>query len=104
MDPVLLTIQLMLGGLGILGVATGDPTVLVEHAGRFLGCVLVTVLVSFVKPRLVVKYSPALYLGTLALLILVLINGISPVGSESKRWLDLGLFTFQPSELMKVAV
>lgn len=104
MDPVLLTIQLMLGGLGVLGVATGDPSVVLEHASRFLGCVLLTVAVSHIKPRLVVRFSPAFYLGTLFLLILVLIIGISPVGSDSKRWLDLGFFTFQPSEIMKVAV
>src|SRR5690554_4855986 len=104
MDPVLLSIQLMLGGLGVLGVATGDPTVIAEHAGRFLGCVLLTVFVSCLKPRLVVKYSPAFYILTLLLLGLVLIIGISPDGSESKRWLDLRFFTFQPSEIMKVAV
>jgi cell division protein FtsW len=38
------------------------------------------------------------------LLILVLFIGITPEGSYGKRWIDLGLFSFQPSELMKVAI
>ena len=104
MDPVLLTIQVMLGGLGLLGVATGDPTVMFEHGTRFLGGLLLTIAVSHIKPRVVIKYSPVLYIGTLLLLVLVLFIGVSPVGSDSKRWLDLGVFTFQPSEIMKVAV
>ncbi len=104
MDPVLLTIQLLLGALGILGVATGDPAVLTEHAGRFLGALLLTVLVSFIRPRTVVKLSPAIYVSLLLMLVLVLFIGVSPEGSQSNRWLLIGGFTFQPSELMKVAV
>lgn len=104
MDPVLLTIQLLLGALGILGVATGDPAVLTEHAGRFLGALLITVFVSFIRPRTVVKLSPAIYVSLLVLLLLVLFIGVSPEGSQSNRWLLIGSFTFQPSELMKVAV
>lgn len=104
MDPVLLTIQLLLGGLGILGVATGDPSVMVEHAGRFLGAFVLTLIASLIKPRTVVKLSPAIYVSLLVLLILVLIVGVSPEGSQSNRWLLIGGFTLQPSELMKVAV
>ena len=104
MDPLLLIIQLLLGGLGILGVATGEPSLALEHGLRFLGAFLITVLMSRVKPMTVVRYSPAAYLGVLALLALVLIIGVSPGGSESKRWLLLGGVSLQPSELMKVAV
>ncbi len=104
MDPVLITIQLLLGALGILGVATGDPALLNEHTGRFLGAFLLTVFVSFIKPRAIVKLSPAIYLSLLLLLVLTLVRGVSPEGSQSNRWLDLGVFTFQASEFMKVAV
>src|SRR5690625_4615629 len=104
MDPVLLTIQVLLGALGILGVATGDPALFGEQTGRVLLGVLLTMLVAAVRPRTVVKLSPFIYVTLLGLLIAVLIVGISPDGSQSNRWLDLGLFTLQPSELMKVAV
>lgn len=104
MDTVLLTVQLLLGALGVLGVATGDPELLGGHTVRFLGGLLITMAVARLRPRTVVRLSPWLYLFTLLLLALVLVIGISPAGSDSRRWLDLGLFTLQPSELMKVAV
>lgn len=104
MDPVLVTVQLLLGALGILGVATGEPAAALEHAGRFFGCFGLTVLVSRIKPQTIVRLSPIAYLSVLALLVLVLFVGVSPAGSDSRRWLLLGGFTLQPSELMKVTV
>lgn len=104
MDRVLLTIQILLGALGILGVATGEPALFGEHAGRVLFGILLTFAVAAIRPRTVVRLSPFIYVTMLLLLVAVLIFGISPEGSQSNRWLDLGLFTLQPSELMKVAV
>jgi len=48
------------------------------------------------------KVSPLIYLVSLGLLVLVLIIGEDINGS--KRWLDFGFFSFQPSELAKYAV
>jgi len=104
MDPLLLTIQLLLGALGILGVATAEPSLALEHGLRFAAALLLTVLVSRLRPMAIVRLSPAAYLSVLAMLILVLIVGVSPAGSESKRWLLIGGVSLQPSELMKVAV
>jgi cell division protein FtsW len=103
-DPLLLIIQALLGVLGILGVATAEPGLALEHALRFLFAFLLTMLVSRLKPTTVVRYSPAAYLGVLVLLALVLVVGSSPVGSDSRRWLLLGGISVQPSELMKVTV
>lgn len=104
MDRLLLIAQLWLGALGILGVATAAPEAAPEHALRVVAALLVTFIVARVPVRTVVRASPAIYLGTLALLGLVLIFGVSPAGSEAKRWLLIGGITVQPSELMKVAV
>lgn len=104
MDPLLLIIQMLLGAIGILGVATAEPSLAALHGLRFLAAFLITVLVSRVKPMTIVRFSPAAYLGVLALLGLVLIVGASPEGSESRRWLLIGGMSIQPSELMKVTV
>ena len=48
------------------------------------------------------KYTPHLYTGGFLLLVLVLIIGT--VGRGAQRWLDLGVISFQPAELMKIAV
>lgn len=104
MDPLLLTVQLLLGALGVLGVATAEPPAAFEHGMRFLAAFLLTVVVSRLKPGTIVRFSPAAYLSVLALLLAVLIVGESPAGSDSKRWLIVGGLSLQPSELMKVTV
>ncbi len=96
--------QLTLGVLGVLGVATASPEDWSAHLLRVLVALAVTVLVARISPQRVVKLSPTFYVGVLLLLAAVIVVGIEPEGSDAKRWLDLGPFTLQPSELMKVAV
>ncbi len=104
MDPLLLAAQLTLGVLGVLGVATANPDAAFDHFWRVALAVILTFIVSRISPQRVVRLSTGFFLTVLALLFLVLFVGVSPDGSEAKRWLDLGFFTLQPSELMKVAV
>lgn len=42
------------------------------------------------------------YLGSLSLVLVVIISGVEKKGSQ--RWIEIGGITFQPSELVKVAV
>lgn len=48
------------------------------------------------------KMAPALFLGGLVLLILVLIPGVGRVVGGSRRWLSLFVINLQPSEFMKL--
>ncbi len=67
-----------------------------------LGLVVMLVIAQL-HPTLYLRWAPALYLLGLAALGAVLLVGIEVNGS--RRWLELpGLFRFQPSELMKIAV
>ncbi len=50
------------------------------------------------------KWAPGIFIGTLALLIAVLIPGISNPVNGARRWIALGVFNFQPSELGKLAM
>lgn len=59
-------------------------------------------IVSFMDYRRFRKYSPLLMIIAIALLIIVLLVGKGNYGE--KRWIDLGLFQFQPSEVAKLAV
>lgn len=54
------------------------------------------------SPPMLARWSLWIYLTALVLLVLVLVMG--DVGKGAQRWLDLGLFRFQPSELMKIAL
>jgi cell division protein FtsW len=104
MDPLLVTLQLLLGAFGVLGVATAVPGDALDQALRFGAAFALTLVVARVPPRVVVRFAPALYAVALALLVLVLFVGLAPSSGNAQRWLPLGPVTFQPSELMKVAV
>lgn len=48
------------------------------------------------------KYSPLLLIAVISLLVLVLVKGQDINGA--RRWINLGLFNLQPSELAKITV
>lgn len=54
------------------------------------------------KTKWLFNYSHIFYLGNILLLILVLFLGSSTNGA--KAWFNLGFFSFQPSELMKLTL
>ena len=73
-----------------------------NQAVRFcmgLGILLVTALIN---PEFYYKIATPFYLLTLLLLIIVDIAGYRGMGAQ--RWINLGFFKLQPSELMKIAV
>jgi cell division protein FtsW len=104
MDRTVLTAQLLLGAYGVVGVAAAAPGTVGEHIVRTLLALLVTVLASRLRSSTIVKLSPYAFVTVLLALAAVLAFGISPAGSDSKRWLPLFGFALQPSEFMKVAV
>jgi rod shape determining protein RodA len=64
-----------------------------------LAFALMTVL-AHLNPLHLQRYSAGLYSFGMVLLIAVLILGRVALGAQ--RWLDLGFFRFQPSEMMKI--
>jgi rod shape determining protein RodA len=62
--------------------------------------VIVFVVALFVDPERYRRAWKPLYFGTLGIMVLVLAAGAATRGS--KRWIDVGVFTFQPSEFGKV--
>ncbi len=79
----------------------GDLGLVGGQAARFvLGGVLLLV-VSRIPPAVLRSWTPWLYAGSTALLVVVAILG---EGRGSMRWLDLGVIRFQPSELLKLTM
>ncbi len=58
--------------------------------------------VAVVDVRIWLRYAYLIYAGALVLLVVVEVAG--EIGMGAQRWIDLGFFQLQPSELMKVAL
>jgi len=69
---------------------------------RFVPGVLLMLLVAVIDIRFWIRYAYLGYFAALALLAAVEIMGV--VGMGARRWVDLGVFQLQPSEVMKVAL
>ena len=63
---------------------------------------VIMLVTSFVPYRLWRKLSLPLFITTLLLLVVVLIPGIGAKIQGARRWLNLGGFTLQPAELVKL--
>ena len=105
-DPILLLLitGIVLFGLVILSSAVDGNEALFDAQVRRIGFAYAALIIAAqLPPAMYLRWAPFLYLVGLGLLILVLFVGIKVKGSQ--RWIDIpGLFRFQPSELMKIAV
>jgi rod shape determining protein RodA len=90
-------------GLVVLYSASGQslPTVLRTVARLVLGAIAM-LLLARINPNFLRRSTPWVYAA--GCLLLLVVAAIGHVGMGAQRWLNLGLFRFQPSELMKLAV
>ncbi len=102
--PLFIALLLLAGlGLFVLYSASDQSMAVVRGQGlRILLAFFVMLLLAQLTPYGIQFWSPWLYGLGLLLLIAVLIMG--EIGKGAQRWLDLGFVTFQPSEIMKLAV
>lgn len=105
LDVQLVTALLLLScaGLAVLYSATNQSMDAVQNqvirmSVAFAGMVVM----AQIPPDTLRRWTPWVFLGGLIMLVLVLLVGT--VGQGAQRWLDLGLFRFQPAELMKLAI
>jgi rod shape determining protein RodA len=90
-------------GLVILYSASGQSTAtLLRTLARLALGAVAMLLLARVNPNFLRRSAPWLYAGGCVLLLIVV--AIGHIGMGAQRWLNLGLFRFQPSELMKLSV
>lgn len=105
-------VDLPLLGL-LLGVIAFGMLILYSASNQNLGMVLrqlmrlsfaigIMMVFAMVPPHKYKIWTPWIYGVGLALLLAVMVIG--KIGKGAQRWLDLGIFRFQPSEIMKLAV
>jgi len=104
-DPVLffLLVCLTAFGLVVLFSASEGNTIMLRRQIVFF-VIAYTGMFAIAQIRLghFARWSILLYLGALILLIFVLVWGVGAKGAQ--RWLSIGGFRFQPSEMMKLAM
>jgi cell division protein FtsW len=82
-----------------------NPAYFLLRHGVFLALALASATAVFLVPiRYWQKAAPWLFAAGFVLLVLVLIPGIGREVNGARRWLNLGIATVQPSEIMKLAV
>ncbi|BCE00629.1 putative lipid II flippase FtsW [Marinicellulosiphila megalodicopiae] len=83
----------------------GNPYYHMQRHGIYLFLGLFSFVLFYLLPiNFIEKFSWLALIASFALLILVLIPGIGMRVNGSIRWINLGFFTLQPSETMKVAM
>ena len=73
-----------------------------KHICRFGIAFVIMLGLAMVNMRFYYKYAYAFYFVVLLLLIAVEITG--HIGMGAQRWIDVGFFKIQPSELMKIGL
>lgn len=102
--PLLLIVYAMLAmGAIVLFSASGEDLGYIKRQLIYAGIGTVAMLVVAQIPPMVMKrWSWLVYLAGLGALVAVLMVGTGAKGAQ--RWIDLGFFRFQPSEVIKLAL
>lgn len=96
----LVIVLIALTSMGVLLVGSADPSL---QKKQFLGMILgiiVMIIVSLIDFSWILNFSWIMYGGNILLLLLVKVMGTDANGAQ--RWLNIGGFQFQPTELAKI--
>ena len=103
-DWVLLLLIALLSGLGLLAMYSAGydhGTRFIDHGRNMLLAAAILFVVAQVPPQKIMFAAVPLYVLGIALLIAVLVFGITKKGAQ--RWVNVGV-VIQPSELLKIAM
>jgi rod shape determining protein RodA len=102
LDHWVIGCMLGLFALGLLTLASANDhsDLLLKQCYRLVIGLCLMLLISYLHPKHLFKIAPWAYLAVIVLLILVHFFG--DIGKGARRWLDLGVLRFQPSECLKV--
>ena len=104
-DLPLLYAMLVLSALSLLVVYSASGAVAlvaVKHLVRVIMGFGILFLVAQIRPDDLRRMAPILF--AVALVLLVAVLGVGIVSKGARRWLGFRAFTFQPSEIMKLAL
>lgn len=104
-DLPLLGLLLALVAMGMLilySASNQNLSMVFRQSIRLVFALGIMMIFAIIPPHKYKAWTPWIYGVGLVLLIAVMLMG--KIGKGAQRWLDLGLFRFQPSEIMKLAI
>lgn len=101
---LLATIIFVIGLLNLYSAthSTANAPIYRFHIYKYLIACAAGVFCCFIQPKSLFRYSYAIYLFNIGLLVLVLLMGKAASGGQ--RWLVMGPVRVQPSEMMKISL
>lgn len=102
--PLFIALIILLSlGLFVLYSASGQNMAIIYRQLTHIAIAITLMLtIAQLRPQTIQFWSPWLFIIGIILLLIVLIVG--DIGKGAQRWLDLGFFRFQPSEILKLAL
>lgn len=98
----LLLILAMLGMFILYSASNQNMSMVIRQGGRLIFALFIMLVFATIPPHKYKIWTPWIFSVGLFLLIAVMLMG--KIGKGAQRWLDLGIFRFQPSEIMKLAI
>lgn len=86
--------------IGIMVIGSAEKSVQSKQILGFVAGLVIMIFISVIDYSVILKFRWILYLILMVFLIWVEIDGKTVGGAQ--RWIDLKVFTFQPSELAKI--
>ncbi|MCK5354180.1 MAG: FtsW/RodA/SpoVE family cell cycle protein, partial [Methyloprofundus sp.] len=91
---------LILSFMMLYSAGNKDTALLIRQSARVGVAGVLMVVLAHVDPRQFQRFSILLY--TIGVILLFAVLWVGDVGKGAQRWLDLGFFRFQPSEMIKI--
>jgi len=104
-DSPLLSVAIALVALGLAALFSAsydNPARIVNQLASLVAALVAMWIAARIPPQQLMRFAVPAYLIGLALLVAVLAFG--DVVNGARRWLNIGVLRFQPSEMMKLAV
>ncbi len=102
--PMLLIIFALLAySAFVMWSASGQDVEMMERKlGQITTGIVVMLVMAQIPPRVYENWSPHLYI--ICIILLIFVDAFGEISKGARRWLDLGIIRFQPSEIAKIAV
>ena len=97
---MLMLLLIIISSIGVVLVGSADPTLRSRQLMGFLMGLALMIMISLIDFSWILHFYWIIYIINILLLIMVRLFGTTALGAA--RWINIGGFQFQPTELCKI--